>query len=446
MCAYLSKSEDECSLAMTQAVRDAFEKELDNHEQMKSVANVYLNKRECSVQECVYHILPGQWLRKTFPGVIFANSNIPEKRFRIFLSENEISDLPEDSKNLFKRNMVDRYIDRPDMTSFGGKYSLLNSFCYAEFLRFYYLAPNAKFKENDYQPEELVDELMEEIDNIDHIYPKVIPLMLSKEKLKCRKIPFVLQFYVPNEQTQPEEYAHHMLFMYYPFRNENDLKSGNPPTYSNKLRESNVISLVNQNRARVEPFATIIDDAFERYTSELETNMDPFGQQDNDETYEEQCQQLEQANAGNYEEINNEIEGEMYPTQVNQSTYKQTPFFTDDVISEHIRSLNDEQRKVFDVLHKWSRDYIKSLRSKTIQILNPFHLFITGGGGVGKSHLIKAIYMSPKKVKMYKGVDPEKPRILLLAPTGVAAVHINGTTIHAGLEINVGGKMFPLND
>ena len=202
-----------------------------------------------------------------------------------------------------------------------------------------------------------------------------------------------LAVYVSNQQTQPEEYAHHMLFMYYPFRNENDLKSGNPPTYSNKLRESNVISLVNQNRARVEPFATIIDDAFERYTSELETNMDPFGQQDNDETYEEQCQQLEQANAGNYEEINNEIEGEMYPTQVNQSTYKQTPFFTDDVISEHIRSLNDEQRKVFDVLHKWSRDYIKSLRSKTIQILNPFHLFITGGGGVGKSHLIKTIYM-----------------------------------------------------
>ena len=112
-------------------------------------------------------------------------------------------------------------IDRPDMTSFGGKYSLLNSFCYAEFLRSCYLALNAKFKENDYQPEELVDELMEGIHNIDHIYPKVIPLMSSKEKLKCQKIPFVLQFYVPNQQTQPEEYAHHMLFMYYPFRNKN---------------------------------------------------------------------------------------------------------------------------------------------------------------------------------------------------------------------------------
>ena len=200
-------------------------------------------------------------------------------------------------------------------------------------------------------------ELMEDIHNIDHIYSKVIPLMSSKEKLKYHKIPFVLQFYIPNQQTEPEKYAHQMLFMYYPFRTENDLKSGNPPIYSNKLRESDVITLVNQNRARVEPFATIVDNAFERYTSELETNMDQFGQQDNDETYEEQCQQLEQANADNYEEINSEIEDEMYRTQINQSTSKQTPFLTDEMINEHIRSLNDARRKVFDVLHKWSRDF-----------------------------------------------------------------------------------------
>ena len=102
MCAYLSKSENGCSVANKKAVRDAFEKELNNSEQMKSVANAYINKRECSIQECVYHILPGQWLRKTFPGVIFANSNIPEKRFRLCLAEHKIFELPEDSNKIFK--------------------------------------------------------------------------------------------------------------------------------------------------------------------------------------------------------------------------------------------------------------------------------------------------------------------------------------------------------
>ena len=38
MCAYLSKSESECSVAIKQAVQEAFEKELENYWQMKSVA------------------------------------------------------------------------------------------------------------------------------------------------------------------------------------------------------------------------------------------------------------------------------------------------------------------------------------------------------------------------------------------------------------------------
>ena len=65
---------------------------------MKSVAKAYINKRECSIHECVYHILLGQWLGKMFPGVIFANNNMPAKRFRLCLAEHEIFELPEDSK------------------------------------------------------------------------------------------------------------------------------------------------------------------------------------------------------------------------------------------------------------------------------------------------------------------------------------------------------------
>ena len=75
---------------------------------MKSVAYTYPNKRKCSIQECVYCILSGEWLRKIFPGVEFASSNLPEKRYRIFISEEQISELPQESINIFKRNMIDR--------------------------------------------------------------------------------------------------------------------------------------------------------------------------------------------------------------------------------------------------------------------------------------------------------------------------------------------------
>ena len=42
MCACFSKSENECSVAMKQAVRDAFENRLNNYEQMKSATNAYM--------------------------------------------------------------------------------------------------------------------------------------------------------------------------------------------------------------------------------------------------------------------------------------------------------------------------------------------------------------------------------------------------------------------
>ena len=47
---------------------------------------------------------------------------------------------------------------------------------------------------------------------------------------------------------------------------------------------------------------------------------------------------------------------------------------------------------------------------------------------------------------MYKDGDPEKPRILLLAPTGVAAININEATFHLGLRINGGSNLYPLSD
>ena len=54
--------------------------------------------------------------------------------------------------------------------------------------------------------------------------------------------------------------------------------------------------------------------------------------------------------------------------------------------------------------------------------------------------------MSLIKVLGYKGGDADKLRILLLPSTRVAAININGTTIHSGLGINVGSKLYPLND
>ena len=122
---------------------------------------------------------------------------------------------------------------------------------------------------------------------------------------------------------------------------------------------------------------------------------------------------------------------------------------SDHDLNERIRSLNKNQRNIFDVINKWARDYFKNLSAKIPHKIEPLHIFITGKGGCGKSHLIRTLYHYLTKTLSYHAKNSEKPRIMLLAPTGVAAINIGGTTIHSALGIPVGnfGKTIPkLND
>ena len=80
--------------------------------------------------------------------------------------------------------------------------------------------------------------------------------------MKCRKVPYVLMYHAPNQHTHPEEYSHHLLFMYLPFRNENALKLNN--NYAEKLNSSNVLQIINVNRIKVEPYALLVENALER--------------------------------------------------------------------------------------------------------------------------------------------------------------------------------------
>ena len=82
-------------------------------------------------------------------------------------------------------------------------------------------------------------------------------------------------------------------------------------------------------------------------------------------------------------------------------------------------------------------------------IIQPLHLFITGGAGVGKSFLTKILYQPLTKAFSCRNSSLDKPKVLLLAPTGVAAVNIDETKIHSALHIPVGyfGTNLPgLND
>ena len=51
---------------MKQVARETIARNKSDYEKMKAIARAYATKRECSVQEAVYLVIPELWLRKIF--------------------------------------------------------------------------------------------------------------------------------------------------------------------------------------------------------------------------------------------------------------------------------------------------------------------------------------------------------------------------------------------
>ena len=97
----------------------------------------------------------------------------------------------------------------------------------------------------------------------------------------------------------------------------------------------------------------------------------------------------------------------------------------DEDYRQTVRSLNIKQFKFFcHVLHlmKTSNE--------------PFYCFLSGGAGVGKSHLIKALFQGTYKyLNTRAGDDFHEIEALLFGPTGKSACNVGGFTIHSSLAI-----------
>ena len=67
--------------------------------------------------------------------------------------------------------------------------------------------------------------------------PKKIKLMISGETMQCRKVRQILRHQVPNKILSLEKFAHFVLLLFHPFKDEKELLSIFSPMYQNKLQE-----------------------------------------------------------------------------------------------------------------------------------------------------------------------------------------------------------------
>ena len=260
--------------------------------------------------------------------------------------------------------------------------------------------------------------------------------MSSKDKLKRRNKKRVVRYHTPNPVNKPEEYAHHLMILFLPFRKESDLLSENENSYVAKLNNPGILHIVNENKDRFEPWGYLVDSIL--MNADFAPRTDEFAQQENDNVEEEVVNNNEYEGE-HAEEINTESSARVGHTPSNNN------LMPDDDINELIRTLIEKQRYVFEIVNKWVRRHVKNLSAEQV-IENPLlQLFVTGGAGTDKFHLIKTITASVSKTLSYKTSCIEKLKLLLLAPTGVAAVNINVTTIHSALGISVDARGLTLH-
>lgn len=138
--------------------------------------------------------------------------------------------------------------------------------CLAEFAAYYYKDYKSDVSETmDAQSEILTDDIIMQLhQNLSHStsLPGKIRLMNGKEIMKCRKVKAVIRYHTPNKTKEPEQYFHHLLMLYYPWRQETELL-GNEQTYMSKFCEPEVQAVVEHNKNTFDPDSDAVTEALE---------------------------------------------------------------------------------------------------------------------------------------------------------------------------------------
>lgn len=95
-------------------------------------------------------------------------------------------------------------------------------------------------------------------------------------------------------------------------------------------------------------------------------------------------------------------------------------------LSNKIGELNKDQRKIFNIITA------KIQSQKDGQDISAIRLLVSGVAGTGKSFLIHVI-----KEKVQSMYENDSLSVALMAPTGIAAFNINGSTIHRFFKLPV---------
>ena len=419
---YISKSQRGMSAQLDAAAKEARRGNLDLKKQVRHIGNVFSNCVEVSAQEAVYLDLQIP-LTKCTRDIVFINTSIPEERIFLLKPKAALDELPAESTDVESESIIQRYSKRPRP---------LGKLCLADYVSkvdVTYPKGN-KFSEkfDDVNDDDSCfnssgDESDDSFDDNNSQSSDLLFEAKNGTKYKNRKVPRIIRYVRYNRKRDPENYFREQLMLFVPWRNEQKDLIGSFGTY--EARYNSVQTSLVSKRNEYEHHAEELEIARQMMEND-ERDYDqiaPNAEQENRETEEEGPAESEKFVCFNPSRV---VEQRHYDIGIElQSTCSVPPVETSGIILpdgeylQLLRSLNLRQREFFNHIVHW-------IKCKD----EPVYAFLTGGAGVGKSVVIRALYQSLFRILNLKdGENPDDKRILLCAYMGFAAFNISGQTI-----------------
>ncbi|XP_062603984.1 uncharacterized protein LOC134265790 [Saccostrea cucullata] len=393
---YISKSQRGMSNLLDQACKEAREGNMDLKKQVRHIGNKFLNAVEISAQKAAYLNLQLP-LTKSSRDVVFINTSPPEERTLLLKCKSALEELPENSTDIHASSVIKRYSQRPRQ---------LENWCLADYAAELEIVYPKEFKESDELLEQNDDsedeqefrELEDEEINseLTRIVLKNGIIIRQRRKAKC------IRYVNYSIKVDSENHYRERILLFHPWRKEEIDIKGNKSTYEEKYKQ-----LKSFIRAKVKKY--------ERNAGELEEAQRQA--EEADVQFDRVAPSAEQTEQEDLEEGSRESEAFVYFDPKRPENHQNYDIGVD--LGLPSCSTNDDQ----------------TLQYKMTNELY-FQVFLTGGAGVGKSVVVRALYEAlTRHYCSTEGENPDDCKVLLCAPTGKAAFNIKGQTIHSAFKI-----------
>ncbi|KAK3105150.1 hypothetical protein FSP39_018213 [Pinctada imbricata] len=423
---YISKSEREMGMILKQTKIESEEGNLNARQTMKAIGSAYLHHREVGVQEAVYRVC-GLKMKESSRKVVFIPVGENPTRLSKPLSQlqankkskddDDTTDAHDDTEQIWMLNVIDRYIARPNMQEF--EQMCLAVFCSVFRVLSKSQVPN-KQNENVFKLRDEKGYIQRRVRS-DHAVIRYPPTNISREPEKHYRS--ILQLFLPywtESQLKPSEFD-----LYQSFYETGCVK------FKDDSSLHKVQDVVNKNRNLFNKNEDILIEAQELYDligepTDAWAMICPESERGRDE-----CRQMKSFDVAD-ESVQEEI-ADLQPDNKPDIAYTiQGRNASKEEILPILRSLNCKQKEVFYFVRDWC---LKKVQGNNVE---PFHIFITGGAGTGKSHLIKAVKYEASRILEKICEEPDQLTVLLTAFTGTAAFNIQGCTVHHAFRITRG--------